>query len=106
MDWRRSQIRRKKYGFSAGPGEESGAALSDENQRVRTAAWTAFYQVKLLCADSNLEALARETLEATRGMKRAANPEVLNAQGDAVRRKLDDFLDAASKQTLAGTTRR
>lgn len=105
MDWRRSQIRRKKLDSADAHSTEVRGEVRDENQRVRAAAWTAFYQVKLLCGDSALENAAKDALEVTRLMKRALNLEALDAQGDAVRRQLDVFLDAASQQTMADTRR-
>lgn len=105
MEWRRSQLRRKKLDFVEGGSDDIRREVRDENQRLRAAAWAAFFQVKLLCGDSGLENAAQETLETTRLMKRAINQAALDNQGDDVRRNLAAFLDAASKQTVGDTRR-
>lgn len=106
MEWRRSQLRRKKHDLDVGANGETRCEVRDENQRLRAAAWAAFFQVKLLCGDSALEAAARATLEATRLMKRAADLGALDNQGDEVRQHLALFLDAASQQTMPGIRQR
>ena len=101
MDWRRSQIRRAMLTI-APPGEDKdNAAIRDENQRLRAAAWTAYYHVRLLCDDPEIETSARKVVEATRAMKKAIDRQHLNAAGDLVREELNRFLDEASRQTVS-----
>lgn len=99
MDWRRSQVIRTMLGIEHGAHPDLVAQIKDENRRVRASAWTAFYQVKLLCGDPKLEELARSAVETTRSMKRASDRRMLNATGDDVRVKLATFLEAAAHQT-------
>ena len=101
MDWRRSQVVRGMLTIE-GPGPpQVDEGVRDENRRVRAAAWTAFYRVKLLCDDPEIQRKARDVIETTRDMKRAQDRRTLNAKVDDVRLKLDIFLDSAAEQTLA-----
>lgn len=100
MDWRSSQVVRRMQSFEEGVEKERSDEVRDENRRVRAAAWTAFYSVKLLCDEPEIARKAREVIETTRGMKRAQNRHELDAVGDDVRDTLDDFLDVAADQTL------
>ena len=101
MDWRRSQNLRKKHTFDPNARAEDDLVIRDENQRVRAAAWSAFYQVKLLCGDAELERLATATVDSVDGMKDQSTLEAVQVAGEEVRAKLDLFLDAASRQTTA-----
>lgn len=102
MDWRRSQIvRAKLVGEGAHAQVLEAAVVRDENRRVRAAAWTAYYQLRLLSDDAKIDALAFEAIEATRVMKRASDPKALDAAGSVVRERLDAFLEAASRHTRA-----
>lgn len=100
MDWRRSQVDRGMLASESPPVGQADDAVRDENRRVRAAAWTAFYRVKLLCDDPDIEVKARAVIEATRRMKRAQDRNGLNRGGDDVRLKLGEFLDAAAQQTV------
>jgi hypothetical protein len=101
MDWRRSQNVRKKHDLGATPLESPDAVISDENQRVRASAWSAYYQVKLLCGDEHIDGLAKAALDSVEEMKNARTLQQVQDAGDEVRAKLHTFLEAASRQTTA-----
>lgn len=101
MDWRRSQAIRRELSLSSTLDAQAAEAISDENKRVRAAAWTAYYRVRLLCGDVAIEASARGVIEKTRSMKRARNRPELDRVGDEVRQELMEFLDVAARQTGA-----
>ncbi|NYE38007.1 hypothetical protein F4692_003152 [Nocardioides cavernae] len=102
MEWRRTQVIRSSIPLqSVQPSIPEVDAVKDENRRARAAAWTAFYQVKLVVDDSDLDDLARAALEATRNMKRAKTKRDINAAGDEVRARLEGFLIPAAAQIIA-----
>lgn len=103
MDWRRSQNKRKKHSLSTASSGGEDPLIRDENQRVRAAAWAAYYQVKLLCDDVEIEDLARQALESVDQMKDAVTREDVQDSGERLRAQLDDFLAKASGQTRATT---
>ncbi|GAA4123694.1 hypothetical protein GCM10022415_29110 [Knoellia locipacati] len=103
MDWRRSQNRRKKRSFGREASGSADPVISDENQRVRAAAWSAYYRVKLLCDDPEIDRVAFEALECVSRMKDALTLEEVQAVGEEVRAKLERFLREASRQTRSST---
>lgn len=104
MDWRRSQVVRRSIDHSvAGVRDEYVLAVEDENRRVRATAWSAFYRVKLVCDDVNIENAAKAAVEAVRAMKHANDRAKLDDLGDLGRDALEKFLKLSSHQLLGRT---
>lgn len=102
MEWRRTQVIRSSIPLqSVQVTTPEADAIKDENRRARAAAWIAFYQVKLVVDNSDLEMLGRSALDATRNMKSAKTRHDINAAGDEVRKRLEAFLKPASTQIVA-----
>lgn len=110
MDWRRSQVIRRMLSIRPTDDAQAADLVRDENRRVRAAAWTAYYRVRLLCDDAAIEASALGVIQTTRSMKAAKDRPDLNQIGDEVRQDLNSFLDIAARQTsmdaAPGRTRR
>jgi hypothetical protein len=101
MDWRRSQLNRRITQLeSRQPGDDESTTIAEENRTLRAAAWSAYFKVKLLCDDPQLEKLARSALETTRQIKHARDGTDANALGENVRDEVDKFLELAARQTV------
>lgn len=99
MDWRRSQVIRLLLEIDPPVSEEVAARVKDENRRARAAAWTAYYQVKLLSGEPKIAELGEAVIQTTRAMKNALDRTSMDKAGDDVRHSLEDFLDEAARQT-------
>ncbi len=100
MDWRRAHMTRLRHRLITGPDVEDYEALRNESHVLRARSWAAFYKVKLLCGDPALERLALAAIEATHEMSEADDRAALDALGDSVRGRLDEFLERASEQAV------
>ncbi|WP_432947286.1 hypothetical protein ACQPXM_10520 [Kribbella sp. CA-253562] len=100
MDWRRAHMTRLRKRLDTGPDVDDYEPLRTESHVLRARSWAAFYKVKLLCGDPALEQLALAAIEATHQMSEADDRATLDALGESVRARLDDFLELASEQAV------
>jgi hypothetical protein len=100
MVWRRAHTTRLRMRLETGPDVDDYDPVRAESHVLRAQAWASFYKVKLLSGDPALERLALAAIEATHEMSEAEDRATLDALGDSVRARLDDFLERASEQAV------
>ena len=72
---------------------------------ARSSAWAAYYGFRLVTGNDNLSEPGRELLEFVTTLKDLPTRDELNKDGERCREKVDEFVEMARKDVMAGSPR-
>jgi hypothetical protein len=73
----------------------------DDVHRARSAAWSAYYGVRLVTGDPQLGKMGRHVLDRITDLKDVEHREELNRLGEVCRDEVDSFVDKARRDVVA-----